>query len=439
MVLISLTFLIFFLLVYVLKYQEKIYLAIVTISIVSSSFIFIGRSIVDEILNTLLAICCLVLLFKNKRKYSFCLKNIKIEILLLVYLILNSFFSLILNSENSKLRNYNESTLRFISIYLAVLIFVITLNTIPQDYSSLIKVSPVLFSVNLYFWVAYWLILEFNGVSWELEQAKTYSGSTYASLVPAFGLLFNLIVLNNNSNKSFKIFFIINYLITLLASFMYSSRVLFGVLVIVAIVIVSQLKKLLPALAFGIIIILVLFTQNIFTPGATSNYPVNINKKLSFFDVEKFNEFKNSITFINSPRLTDSDRSSQIKCSVNLITEQASLKEEVFGFGQSLHKSMMYKCSGLDPSTPGAPARPVGFAAFILDYGLIGISLALVLFFKLLYVSFRNRNFFVSSIILILIPSWLFIANILDHSFIYVVLFLSYIYHFNKQVGVKSE
>ena len=129
----------------------------------------------------------------------------------------------------------------------------------------------------------------------------------------------------------------------------------------------------------------------------------------------------------------------QIKCSVRLITQSSSLKEKVFGFGQSLHKSMMYKCSNLDPSTPGAPARPVGFAAFVVDYGLLGIILALALFFKLMFISIRNRNSLINLIVLFLIPGWLFIANILDHSFIYIIIFLNYIYQFNKQIGIKRE
>ena len=67
----------------------------------------------------------------------------------------------ILNSDNSKLRNYNESTLRFIAVYVAMIIFVFTFNTIPQDFSNVIKVSIILFSVNLYIWIMYWLILKF--------------------------------------------------------------------------------------------------------------------------------------------------------------------------------------------------------------------------------------------------------------------------------------
>jgi hypothetical protein len=199
------------------------------------------------------------------------------------------------------------------------------------------------------------------------------------------------------------------------------------------------MKKFLPAILFGSLMIFAIFTQNIFTPGISSNYSPPVDKTISFFSVEKFNQLKTSINFIINPRLSDNDRSLQIKCSVRLITHSSSLKEKVFGFGQSLHKSMMYKCSNLDPSTPGAPARPVGFAAFVVDYGLLGIILALALFFKLMFISIRNRNSLINLIVLFLIPGWLFIANILDHSFIYVVIFLNYIYQFNKQIGIKRE
>jgi hypothetical protein len=356
-----------------------------------------------------------------------------------MYLLLNSFISLFLNSNNSKLRNYNESTLRFIIIYVAVMIFVVTFNTIPQDFFNVIKVSIILFSVNLYIWVTYWLILKIFGVNWELEQAKSYSGSTYAALLPAFGLLLHLVLFKNSSDKFLRSSFIVNFLITLLATYMYSSRVLFGVLLIVSIILIVNMRKFIPVILFGISIIIVVFTQSIFTPGVSSNYQTITNDKTNFFSMEKFNELKSSINFVFSPRLTDGDRSSQIKCSINLITDSASLKEKVFGFGQSVHKSMMYRCAGLDPSTPGAPARPVGIAAFILDYGLMGVGLALVLFLKLVFLSCRSKNTFTNLVILFLIPGWLFVANVLDHSFIYIVLFLNYIYRFNEQIGLSSE
>ena len=421
------------------KTKHQLYLAVLCISIITSAFVFKGATIVDEFFNLFLAMVCLVILLTNKQKNTSTFKNIKMEIFFLMYLLVNSIISLFLNSDNSKLRNYNESTSRFIVVYVAMIIFVITFNAIPQDFSNLIKVSMILFSLNLYIWVMYWLILKFYGVSWELEQAKSYSGSTYAALLPAFGLLLYLVKFKNSSNKYLRTSFIVNYLITLLASYMYSSRVLFGVLLIVSIILISNMKKVIPVILFGISIIFVVFTQTIFTDGITNNVKTITNDKVSFISIQKFNDVKSSINFIFNPRLTDNDRSSQIKCSINLITGSASFKEEVFGYGQSVHKSMMYRCAGLDPSTPGAPARPVGIAAFILDYGLVGAGLGLALFLKLLFLTFRYKNTLINLVILFLIPGWLFVANVLDHSFIYIVLFLNYNYQFNKQIGVRND
>jgi len=419
--------------------KHQMYLVALCISIITSAFVFKGATIIDELLNLFLAMLCILILLTNSQKYKVTIKNVKIEILLLTYLLVNSIISLFLNSDHSKLRNYNESTLRFIAVYLAIMIFVVTFNTIPQDFFNVIKVSIILFSVNLYIWVTYWLILKIFGVNWELEQAKSYSGSTYAALLPAFGLLLHLVLFKNSSDKFLRSSFIVNFLITLLATYLYSSRVLFGVLLIVSIILIVNMRKFIPVILFGISIIFVVFTQSIFTPGVSSNYQTITNDKTNFFSMEKFNELKSSINFVFSPRLTDGDRSSQIKCSINLITDSASLKEKVFGFGQSVHKSMMYRCAGLDPSTPGAPARPVGIAAFILDYGLMGVGLALVLFLKLVFLSCRSKNTFTNLVILFLIPGWLFVANVLDHSFIYIVLFLNYIYRFNEQIGLSSE
>lgn len=428
-----------FLIVALSRSKHQLYIAALSISIITSAFVFNGATIIDEVLNLFLAMLCVLILFTNTQKNKATFKNIKIEIVMLMYLLLNSIISLYLNSDNSKLRNYNESTLRFIVVYVAMIIFVFTFNTIPQDFSNVIKVSIILFSVNLYIWIMYWLILKFHGVNWELEQAKSYSGSTYAALLPAFGLLLHLVIFKNSSNKFLRTSFVVNYLLTLLATYMYSSRVLFGVLLIVSIILIVNMRKVIPVILFVISIIFVVFTQSIFTAGVSSNYQTVNKDKANFFSTEKFNEFKSSINFVFNPRLTDGDRSSQIKCSITLITDSASFKEEVFGFGQSVHKSMMYRCAGLDPSTPGAPARPVGIAAFILDYGLVGVCLGLLLFFKLVFLAFRSKNTFTNLVILFLIPGWLFVANVLDHSFIYIILFLNFIYRFNKQIGVSSE
>ena len=425
------------LIVYVSKNEDQIYLAILVISISVNNFFFSGRAVVDEILNIFLAIYCLKILFINKNKYKSFFRNVKIEMLLLLYLLLNSIFSLILNSKNSSLRNYNESTFRFIIVYIAFIIFLATINIIPQNYFNIVKISLILFSANLYFWVAYWLVLTFQGVSWVIEQNKSPTGSAYSAVILILGLLFHLTVLKNNPNNFLKFLFTINYFLTFIVSYMYSSRLIFGSLILIGII---AIKKSTPAVLFffgGLMILL--FTQNIFTPGISSNYTPPIDKNRSFVSVEKFNDFKSSLNFILNPRLTDGDRSLQIKCSIRLVTQSPNLTEKVFGFGQSLHKSMMYKCSNLDPSTPGAPARPVGFAAFLVDYGLLGIVLALALFFKLMFISIRNRNSLINLIALFSIPGWLFITNILDHSFIYVVIFLNYIYQFNKQIGIKRE
>ena len=425
------------LIVYVSKNEDQIYLAILVISISVNNFFFSGRAVVDEILNIFLAIYCLKILFINKNKYKSFFRNVKIEMLLLLYLLLNSIFSLIINSKNSSLRNYNESTFRFIIVYIVFIIFLATINIIPQNYFNIVKISLILFSANLYFWVAYWLVLTFQGVSWVIEQNKSPTGSAYSAVLLILGLLFHLTVLKNNPNNFLKLLFTINYFLTIIVSYMYSSRLIFGSLILIGII---AIKKYTPAvlLFFGGLMIL-LFTQNIFTPGISSNYTPPIDKNRSFVSVEKFNDFKSSLNFILNPRLTDGDRSLQIKCSIRLVTQSPNLTEKVFGFGQSLHKSMMYKCSNLDPSTPGAPARPVGFAAFLVDYGLLGIILALALFFKLMFISIRNRNSLINLIALFSIPGWLFITNILDHSFIYVVIFLNYIYQFNKQIGIKRE
>ena len=428
------------LIVYVSKHEDQIYLVILVISISTNNFFFDGRAVVDEILNIFLAIYCLKILFVNKNKYKSFFKNVKIEILLLLYLLLNSIFSLIINSENSSLRNYNESTLRFISVYLVFIVFLVTINIIPQNYFNIVKISLILFSANLFFWVAYWLALTSQGVSWVIEQNKSPTGSAYSAVLLVLGLLLNLTVLRNNPNNFSKFSFIINYLLTFVVSYMYSSRLIFGSLILIGIIIII-IKKSSPAVLFfgGGLIILLIFTQNIFTPGMLSNNTPPIDKNRSFLSADKFNDFKSSLSFILNPRLTDRDRSSQIKCSISLITQSTNLKEKVFGFGQSLHKSMMYKCSNLDPSTPGAPVRPVGIAAFIVDYGLFGIGLALALLSKLIFNLIRNKNSFINLIVLFSIPGWLFITNILDHSFIYVILFLNYIYQFNKQISSRRE
>ena len=262
------------LIVYVSKHEDQIYLAILVISISTNNFFFDGRAVLDEIFNIFLAIYCLKILFRNKNKYKSFFSNVKIESLLLLYLLLNSIYSLIINSENSSLRNYNESILRFNSVCLVFIIFLATISIIPQNYFNIVKISLIIFSANLYFWVAYWLVLKFQGFSWVIEQNKSPTGSAYSALVLVLGLLFNLTALKNNLNNFFKYLFVINYLLAFIVSYIYSSRVIFGSLIVIGIIIIIKIKKYSPAILFfgGGLMILLLFTQNIFSNGISSNY-----------------------------------------------------------------------------------------------------------------------------------------------------------------------
>jgi hypothetical protein len=143
---------------------------------------------------------------------------------------------------------------------------------------------------------------------------------------------------------------------------------------------------------------------------------------------------KDSAQFINNPRVSDIDRSTQIKCANELIFKANNISEFLFGFGQSKHKSVMLKCYGVDQSAPGTGVRPVGYAAFLVDYGFLGVFLIILLLIKNLQSLYRVQGSILELSLVLFAPSCLLLTNAIDSSFIFCILFLNLIYNFRRNI-----
>jgi hypothetical protein len=100
----------------------------------------------------------------------------------------------------------------------------------------------------------------------------------------------------------------------------------------------------------------------------------------------------------------------------------------VFGYGQNAHKDVMRRCLSAENLTLDSKklVRPVGYAAYIVDYGLLGVVLLMVIVFKSTLKAYKTK-FGAEKVFLILwILSWSLVTNDLDHLFVYIVLLLNY-------------
>ena len=400
---------------------------IFTIAIITTPFIVFGRGIVDEILYLIISLYFFSDLI-NKKIYK---KNIynqnKIALFLLAYLIVNTCFSLFLLYPENDLRGYNLSSLRLLTIYVSFLIFLLYSNNdkyVNYNHNYYFK---LIFSLNLVLWISYWIILEILGLNWELQQAVTYAGTKYASFTPAVGLLF---ILKNTEEKnlfSTKNIFFPYFILCFFASYVYKSRLLFFISILVSILLLMKTKRILTKSILGFSIIFLGLTQNIYTVQQSSTYSPPQMEESSFINIDKLKNIGNSAMFLVNPRISDQDVLNEIKCAFKLVSGSDSKVQIFFGYGTSSHKSVLYECYGAARSTPGAPVRPVAVVAFMIDYGFLGIFLGLLLLTKLIIVAVLRLKSIEFLLIYLLCFSFLFVVNILDHSLLWVIFILRYL------------
>lgn len=412
------------------KNPNNIYLWLTGISILTSSLIFDQKApVVDEIFFLVLAIFCAVMLvLKPKFNFRSLGKTSKIEITVMVYLISNCVLSFYYLQANS--------SLRFAVLFSTFLIFLIYIKSTQQNLESLSRNSIRFFSVYLYGWVAYWIILAILGIDWGSQQSKSLAGSSYAAIVAFIGL--NLIgySYSNSNTRLISRLFWINFVTTIVASQLFDSRALYLSIFILGGYLLTSKFSIKMATKLILSFVMALIISNLLgtlAPSQSSN-----TYKSSSVQLENL---KDSINFIDKPRVSDEDRSHQIRCATSLIMRESPLANQLFGYGQNNHKTELLRCYGLDPSTPGSGVRPVGYAAFVVDFGIVGILGIFFLFLKRMKQLIFEQRSVLLSVTLTLLIFWSLITNYLDHSLLLLVLFLDYFSLFSrslKHAGSKS-
>jgi len=405
------------------KNPNKVYLWLSGISILTSSLIFDQKApLVDEIVFFALAIFCVIRLMKKPSiNFRDLRKTSKVELIVLSYLILNCVFSFYFHPANS--------SLRFAILFSTFLIFLIYIRSIPQNLEGLSRNSIRFFSIYLYSWLAYWIILAILRFDWGSQQSKSLAGSSYAAIVPFIGLYLLGYTYCFYRTKVVARLFWMNFIVTIVASQLFDSRVLYlSIFILIGYLLITKFSvNLVTKLVLSFIAALIMsnLLGALAPPQSTNTY------KSSSTQLENL---KDSINFVGKPRLSDEDRSHQIRCATTLITDKSRFSNLLFGYGQNNHKTELLRCYGLDPSTPGSGVRPVGYAAFVVDFGIVGLFGIAVLYFKRIKMLIFEQRSILLSISLTLLIFWSLITNYLDHSLLLLILFLDYFSIFKRSL-----
>jgi len=416
---------------YTLKKPNYIFSVLVGISCLTTSLIVGGSyPAFDEILLFGLTCSLIINLLRSKRPEEDNLKrqlNNRTGVLFIVYLILNTFISLFLD--------FQISNLRFILLYGCLFLIVLYIGKVPQDKSNIIPITVFCISANLYAWVFYWIFLYLMNVDWATQQAKTWSGTTYAALVPSVGLLLLLLIENESNRKIPSLKYQVYFFTSVLASILYDSRVLSSATLLAFIYLALRKRSIKGSF---VLLILLLMGQFAGSLMVASNLSVNVSKIGGITNpVDQLVTLTDSIQFVYAPRTSDLDRSQQINCSTKLIFLDSGLQNKVFGYGQNAHKDVMRRCLPAENQALDSQklVRPVGYAAFIVDFGLFGVLLLMVLVFKSMQSAYKTRFGAEKAFLILWILSWSLVTNDLDHLFIYLVLLLNFFGEFKA----KSE
>jgi len=345
----------------------------------------------------------------------------KEELLLLTFLFLNSLLGLVYFQ--------SISNLRFTFIFFTYITLVLYFNKIKQDTSKVLKYSLKVFAIYLYCWIAYWLTLSVLGIDWTDQQARSLSGSAQAAIVPFIGiyLLAHQTNLRESSSQTFK--FWLNLTLSLLASFLFDSRVLYLTLIVLIFIILFQYRSLRIFTFVGASFMAVaIFSSILGNLGLLSG-----SNSTGWF----LNQTSNSqryLELLNNPRNSDADRSIQISCATRIILKESPLKNEVFGYGQNQHKKIMVQCT---PDIDRLIVRPVGFAAYLIDFGLFGLFGFLLVFAKrvieIMRSTLKEKIFFV--LMLAILTGWSLITNYLDNSVLFLLFFSPYFLIFGRDMN----
>lgn len=388
------------------------YKLIIVSSLCFSPLILFGNyPIADEIAFTVIA-GFLFFKFIRKRQEIFFTRNdyqISIRIIVISYFILNTLLSILFEFDVSKLR--------FLNIFVSLFILTAALEIWKTKSIRINSVVRKALYVNLFIWISYYVILRVFGIDWNYQQAVTYVGSTYAAFVPAIGLVMLLLFEQNTKVRNLSFGYLTYYAGSVVASQIYYSRVLEFAVVVTTLLAIIIKRNIIATVT---VILVFMGSFSISGPAITLQ-----DSNPSVVDMAK--RTKSSINFIAKPRASDFDRSQQIRCSTKLIVFNEKFLVMLFGYGQNNHKTALKACTEAKsgPVETGQIVRPVGYAAIITDFGLVGLGLLLVLF-ALTFIRIRHeKGSLLYSVMLLQIASWSLVTNFLDHEAIFLILLMN--------------
>ena len=332
---------------------------------------------------------------------------------LLVYLFLNSFISFVKYQEISSLR------FCLIVFCVTVLYFYTKSNKAKLNYTA---VNRAIY-IYTFSWFSYYFILKFLNLDWTTQQSITWAGSSYAAIPVVIGLYILHLFPKSTSyknNKYNEFNFIIYISVTSSLAVLYDSRTLLIALIVFLTIYSAQNLKRIELLFKTFIMVLLFFTASLFTRFESSHEVLKYIKTLPFSVIS-------SAQFVNNTRESDLDRKTQINCAQELIFLNESAMRNIFGYGQNQHKKILLSCYASKGFTISGNqiVRPVGYSAFLVDFGVLGLlllTLSIANNLKSFYRSKVRLEFYVLYFTIIL---WSLVTNYLDNMLIYFVLFLN--------------
>jgi len=404
------------------KNPNTFYLFLILTSICFTPIIVGGNyPIADEIIFTIAGLVGTVIILWRSKKLK--LRSLESENYLKLFAL--SYF--LINTTISLIDEFSFSKIRFLNLFISSLLILFVLQSQNGKNPNSLKVAKIAFHINLYLWLIYYIAHRLLGIDWNNQQAVTYVGSSYAALIPAAGLIILLIAEAHEKSKKLSVSFYIYFAGSVIASQIYYSRIL-ELCVIILIALVIAIKRS-PQAALGI---LLAFSAAFILSGkiVDANYGhVSTLKVTNPTILDLGEEITTSIKFVSNPRPGDADRGQQIRCSTRLVAKNKDLKIVLFGFGQNNHKVALRSCTEelVGPIPADKLIRPVGYAALVTDFGIVGIVLILSLIFQVAVKMRREKYFLLYLILIAEISMFSFITNNLDHEFLYMILFFNFL------------
>jgi hypothetical protein len=418
---------------------QNYYKILLVIAIVPSSVI-VNKAYagVDEILLLIIVFSLLIhLLFKRTISSLFNNKSLHApENILLLYLFLNSVISIFSNN--------GTSSLRFILLFLNLLVLNMARDSVKSNSDGIGKIVSISFFVYLSGWLLHFYLLKFLKIDWISNQSITWSGTSFAAFPVALGLLFLLIKFSEDQLGSSRNLFFAYFTLTLLASQLYYSRVLFIItglailLFFLKSLVLDKLPRILLNFAVvGILSFIVLFVGNVSVPGSAlgsskieSSDGINaVVTKTTDLVLAQAISAKASANFIVDPKTRDIDRQMQLFCAFSVVSNADHVINRIFGFGQNRHKTELLSCPEIQQFLREGQNefRPVGYSAYLVDYGFFGAAILFLIFILNLVRITRSVSKNKLWLVFYFVAAcWPLLSNINDEVILYLVLFMRF-------------